>query len=37
MLGHSDIAITLNLYGHVTLHMQQEAADTMDPLFEQDA
>jgi integrase len=30
MLGHSSIAITLSLYGHVTPHMQQQAADTMD-------
>ena len=30
MLGHSDIAITLSLYGHVTPPMQKEAADTMD-------
>ncbi len=35
MLGHSDIAITLGLYGHVTPPMQQEAADTMDKLFDQ--
>jgi integrase len=35
MLGHSDIAITLGLYGHVTPPMQKEAADTMDKLFEQ--
>jgi integrase len=37
MLGHSDIAITLNLYGHVTPPIQKEAADTMDKIFEQDA
>jgi integrase len=37
MLGHSDIAITLSLYGHVTPPMQKEAADTMDQIFEQDA
>jgi len=30
MLGHSSIAITLGLYGHVTPHMQQLAAETMD-------
>jgi integrase len=33
MLGHSDIAITLGLYGHVTPPMQQEAANAMDMLF----
>jgi integrase len=33
MLGHSSIAITLSLYGHVTPHMQQQAADTMDQLL----
>jgi len=30
MLGHSNISITLGLYGHVTPHMQQYAADMMD-------
>jgi integrase len=35
LLGHSDIAITLSLYGHVTPPMQKEAADTMDQIFEQ--
>jgi hypothetical protein len=30
MLGHSSIAITLSLHGHVTPHMQQQAEDTMD-------
>lgn len=30
MLGHSDIAITLGLYSHVTPHMQQQAAEAMD-------
>jgi integrase len=33
MLGHSDIAITLGLYGHVTPPMQQEASNAMDALF----
>lgn len=33
LLGHSDIAITLGLYGHVTPPMQQEAANAMDGLF----
>jgi integrase len=30
MLGHSDVSITLNLYSHVTPHMQQQAAAAMD-------
>jgi integrase len=30
LLGHSQIAITLGLYSHVTPHMQQQAADAMD-------
>jgi len=30
MLGHARIAITLELYSHVTPHMQQQAADAMD-------
>lgn len=30
MLGHSNIGITLNIYGHVLPHMQQEAAHIMD-------
>jgi hypothetical protein len=34
MLGRSDIAITLSLYGHVTPPMQKEAAATMDQIFE---
>ena len=34
LLGHSDIAITLGLYGHVTPPMQQEAANAMDMLFD---
>ena len=33
MLGHTTIAMTLDIYSHVTLDMQQEAADTMDRLF----
>ena len=36
MLGHSDIVITLSLYGHVTPPMQKQAADTMDQIFEQE-
>ena len=34
MLGHSDIAVTLGLYGHVTPPMQQDAANAMDMLFD---
>jgi hypothetical protein len=34
MLGHSDIAITLRLYDHVTPSMHQEAASTADKLFQ---
>jgi integrase len=30
MLGHSSIAITLGLSGHVTPDMQQQAAATME-------
>jgi integrase len=30
MLGHARIAFTLQLYSHVTPHMQQQAADAMD-------
>lgn len=30
MLGHSQISITLDLYSHVTLCMQREAAEAMD-------
>lgn len=33
MLGHSSIAITLSLYGHVLPHMQQQAAATMDDVL----
>lgn len=33
MLGHSSASITLNLYGHVLPHMQQQLADTMDLLL----
>lgn len=33
MLGHSDIAISLGVYGHVTPRMQQAAVDVMDSLF----
>lgn len=33
MLGHANISITLNLYGHVLPHMQQQAAETMDAVL----
>ena len=33
MLGHSTIAITLDLYSHVTPTMQREAAAVMDAVL----
>jgi len=33
MLGHSTIAITLDLYSQVTATLQQEAARTLDGMF----
>jgi integrase len=33
MLGHATVAITLDLYSHVTPTMQREAAATMDQLL----
>lgn len=33
MLGHSSATITLNLYGHVLPHMQQQLAQTMDDIL----
>lgn len=35
MLGHSTVAITLDLYSHVTPTMQREAAAAMDELLSQ--
>ncbi len=35
MLGHSTVAITLDLYSHVTPTMQSEAAVAMDELLSQ--
>jgi integrase len=29
-LGHSNVSITLDIYSHVALHMQQEAAAKVD-------
>lgn len=37
MLGHANVSITLNLYGHVLPHMQQQAAQTMDAILSGDA
>ncbi len=34
MLGHSDIAITLGLYGHVTPPMQREATEMINRIFD---
>jgi hypothetical protein len=33
MLGHSTIAITLDLYSHVTPTMQREAAAVLDAII----
>lgn len=33
MLGHANASITLNLYGHVLPHMQQQLADVMDDIL----
>ena len=33
MLGHSSVAVTLTLYGHVLPHMQRDAAITMDQVL----
>ena len=30
VLGHSQIAVTMNVYGHVSPAMQQDAADEID-------
>ena len=34
MLGHSSVAITLDVYSHVTPHMQQIVADVMDTILD---
>lgn len=34
MLGHSDISITLRVYGHLLPSMQQEAVDKWDSAFQ---
>lgn len=36
MLGHSTVAITLDLYSHVTESLQRQAASVMDALFADD-
>ena len=33
LLGHSDIRITLRIYGHVLPGMHKEAMDKMDDVF----
>jgi hypothetical protein len=33
MLGHSTVAVTLDVYSHVTPTMAREAARVMDQLF----
>lgn len=30
MLGHANVMITLNLYSHVTMTLQQQAADLLE-------
>ena len=35
-LGHSSIAITADIYAHVSVDMQQEAASKIDALFRRD-
>jgi integrase len=35
MLGHSDISITLRVYGHLLPSMQQEAVDRWDSVFQE--
>jgi integrase len=33
ILGHSQIAMTMNTYSHVTAQLQRDAADQLDALF----
>lgn len=33
MLGHSDIALTLRIYGHLLPHTHEQAAAVMDEIF----
>ena len=34
MLGHSDAGTTMNMYSHVTMNMQHEAAERLNRLME---
>jgi len=34
LLGHSQIAVTMNLYSHVVPALRKEAADQMDAIFQ---
>lgn len=36
VLGHSQIAVTMNIYGHVIPAMQQSAANEIDAALEDD-
>ncbi len=36
VLGHSQIAVTMNIYGHVIPAMQQSAADEIDAALADD-
>lgn len=36
LLGHTDIAITLGVYGHLLPSMQQAVVDTWDGVFKGD-
>jgi hypothetical protein len=33
MLGHSQIAVTLDLYSHVSGHMQKQAVEALDAVL----
>jgi integrase len=35
LLGHSDIAITLRVYGHLLPSMQEEAVEKWEDVFKQ--
>lgn len=37
LLGHSDIAITLRVYGHLLPSMQEQAVEKWDDVFKQGA
>ncbi len=36
LLGHTDIAVTLGVYGHLQPSMQQSVVDTWDSVFKVD-